>query len=248
MTEKILTIGTSDGITSSSQPSLGFQSAWLGVPGQVSMADIVKKGRPHGKASTTPNTSYPNVTNHQVLAPPSTALHHDLHSYDHASNVSDMNPEPGIATKQNMPPNDEWPLVELPPSASMSSVLEPSADSKPYTDQSNLPLDSNQHINLELDEAQVGEDSGEENLNEDHVISASVSSRNIQEDNSGGASLFDNDLYENMGPYQPHRHTFEHHEGDYDSLLLTLSCYRLKIYLKYNLYFAFSLCSTVDIN
>lgn len=172
------------------------------------MADIVKKGRPHGKASTLPNTSYPNVTNHQVLAPPSTALHHDLRSYDHSSNVSDMNPEPGIAVKQNIPPNDEWPLVEQPPSASVSSVLEPS------TDQSNLTLDNDQHTNPELDEAQVEEDSGEEDINEDHVISASVSSRQIQEDNSGGASLFDNDLYENMGSYQPHRHTFEHHEGD----------------------------------
>lgn len=213
-TEKILTIGTSDGITSSSQPSSGFQSAWLGVPGHVSMADIVKKGRPHGKASATPNTSYPNVTNHQVLAPSSTALHHDLHSYDHVSKVSDMNPEPGIAAKQNVPPNDEWPLVEQLPSASVSSLLEPSADSQPFTDQSNLPLDSNQHINPQLDEAQDEDDSSDENLNEDHVISASVSSRKIQEDNSGGASLFDNDLYENMGSYQPHRHAFEHHEAE----------------------------------
>ncbi|RVW47339.1 GBF-interacting protein 1 [Vitis vinifera] len=197
-TEKILTIGTSDGITSSSQPSSGFQSAWLGVPGHVSMADIVKKGRPHGKASATPNTSYPN----------------DLHSYDHASKVLDMNPEPGIAAKQNVPPNDEWPLVEQLPSASVSSLLEPSADSQPFTDQSNLPLDSNQHINPQLDEVQDEDDSSDENLNEDHVISASVSSRKIQEDNSGGASLFDNDLYENMGSYQPHRHAFEHHEAE----------------------------------
>ena len=231
-TEKILTIGTSDGITSSSQPSSGFQSAWLGVPGHVSMADIVKKGRPHGKASATPNTSYPN----------------DLHSYDHASKVLDMNPEPGIAAKQNVPPNDEWPLVEQLPSASVSSLLEPSADSQPFTDQSNLPLDSNQHINPQLDEAQDEDDSSDENLNEDHVISASVSSRKIQEDNSGGASLFDNDLYENMGSYQPHRHAFEHHEGDSDSLHLTLACniYRFKIYLKYNTYFAFLSHSTID--
>jgi len=51
MENKVSIVGTSNGISSSTQPS-GFPSAWLGVPGHVSMADIVKMGRPHGNAST----------------------------------------------------------------------------------------------------------------------------------------------------------------------------------------------------
>ena len=43
-----------------------------------------------------------------------------------------MDPEPGIAAKQNVPLYNEWPLVEQLPSDSASSLLEPSADSKPF--------------------------------------------------------------------------------------------------------------------
>ncbi|RWV93950.1 hypothetical protein GW17_00043556, partial [Ensete ventricosum] len=38
-----------DGISMPMQPSSGFQNSWLGKPGHVSMADIVKMGRPQGK-------------------------------------------------------------------------------------------------------------------------------------------------------------------------------------------------------
>ncbi|KAF3451141.1 hypothetical protein FNV43_RR07232 [Rhamnella rubrinervis] len=82
--------GTGDGILSSLQPSSGFQSAWLGVPGQVSMADIVKMGRPQSKASTMTNSSMHSVNHQSVPAPPSGALHHNLHlSQDHGSKEDD---------------------------------------------------------------------------------------------------------------------------------------------------------------
>ncbi|KAJ8761327.1 hypothetical protein K2173_001383 [Erythroxylum novogranatense] len=48
---KISATSAGDGVSSSSQPSSGFQSAWVGVPGQLSMADIVKMGKPHNKRS-----------------------------------------------------------------------------------------------------------------------------------------------------------------------------------------------------
>ena len=41
-----------------------------------------------------------------------------------------------------------------------------------------------------MDEASVEDDNSDENLNEDYAISVSMSSRKIQEDNSGGASFF----------------------------------------------------------
>lgn len=77
------------------------------------------------------------------MTPSSTALHLDLHPYDHASRVSDMNPEPGIAAEQNAPSNDEWPLAEQLPSTSVSSLLKLSADSKLFINHSNSTLDSN---------------------------------------------------------------------------------------------------------
>lgn len=45
-----------------------------------------------------------------------------------------------------------------------------------------------------------------------HVAPASVFSIKIQEGNSGGTSLFYDDLYENMGSPQPRKHVFGHHE------------------------------------
>ncbi|KAK9267719.1 hypothetical protein L1049_010152 [Liquidambar formosana] len=206
---KMSTMGTNDGISSSSQPS-GFQAAWVGVPGQVSMADIVKMGRPHGKASSTPYPSHHNVNHHH--APPLVASHHDLHSsQDYASKVSEINSEPGVVASQHAPTDDEWPLVEQPSAAGMSSVLEEPADSDLYVDPSNVPFDrNNENLKSQLDDVEAEEDGAVEDLNANHAGPASASSRNVQEDNSGGASLFDSDMYKNS--YQPHGHDFEHQE------------------------------------
>ncbi|XXG90527.1 hypothetical protein AAC387_Pa12g2268 [Persea americana] len=48
----VKTMGTSDGISSSSEPASGFQPAWLRARRHVTMADIVKMGRPRAKIST----------------------------------------------------------------------------------------------------------------------------------------------------------------------------------------------------
>ncbi|KAL3616940.1 hypothetical protein CASFOL_039334 [Castilleja foliolosa] len=53
--------GSSFGTADAMQPAVGYQSAWSGAPGQVSMADIVKMGRPHNNtASNAPNAPHPN--------------------------------------------------------------------------------------------------------------------------------------------------------------------------------------------
>ncbi|XP_044496542.1 uncharacterized protein LOC123218948 isoform X2 [Mangifera indica] len=220
---KVSTVVLGDGISSSMQPSSGFQSSWLGVPGQVSMADIVKMGRPQTKAPP-----LHNVNNRHVVAPPSTISHHDIHSsQDHATNVADINTDPGVATSQYAPSNDEWPSIEQPPK--VSSFLEAPAPSELYTNQSNLSLDrTDQQIKSQLDEVEEEEDDTEETPVANYVGSASVSSRNIPEDNSGGSSLFDNNLYNNMSSYQPHRHAFEHDEAE-DSSSVTAKLQQLNI-------------------
>ena len=205
------TVGLGDGISSSSQPS-GYHSAWLGVPGQVSMADIVKMGRPQNKASAMPNQPQQSVNNRHLVVPPSAALHPNLHSpQDHASKVSDVTYEPDVTTNQHVSPSDEWPPIENPSAVSMTSFLEAPAESRLYANASNFPLDrSNQHIKSQLEEAQAVDDGPVETVNGNHVRSPSTSSRNIQEDDSGGSSLYDDDLYKDMNSYQPQRHAFEH--------------------------------------
>ncbi|KAL6323565.1 hypothetical protein AAG906_039150 [Vitis piasezkii] len=95
----------------------------------------------------------------------------------HASTVAKKSPAERLlnpTAKANRSSNDEWPLVEQSPAANVSFLLELSTDPKPFIDQSHLPLDSSHRINPQLDEAQVEDDSGDENLNEGHVTSASM--------------------------------------------------------------------------
>ncbi|KAM5587770.1 hypothetical protein ABKV19_006291 [Rosa sericea] len=189
---KIMSVGD-DGISSSSQPSSGYQSAWGGVPGQVSMADIVKKGRPQAKAPPTYS-----VNHHDTGAPPAAGYN---------SNSS-----------QTEPLADEWPLIEHPPGVSMSSILGAPANSELYANSSSAPLDeANEHIKSQLDEVETEDDGSVEALNTSHDGPTSVSGRNVQEDNSATASAFDNSLYEDINSYHPQRHDLEDNEAEHDA-------------------------------
>ena len=215
---KMTTVGAGDGVSSSAQPTPGYQSAWMGVPGQVSMADIVKMGRPQNKASTMP--SHQSVNHQHATAPPLAASHHDFHSSEnHAPKVVEINTEPEIDVNQRVHSNDEWPSIEQPTTASASPVREVPADSEFYGDLSNLPLDrGSQHVKSQFDDVQSSEDAHDESFDANHVGPASVSTRNMQEDCSGGSSIFDNNMYGNINSYQSHRHTFENNEGEFNVL------------------------------
>ncbi|PON41739.1 GBF-interacting protein [Parasponia andersonii] len=207
-------VASGDGISSSSQPSSGFQSAWVGVRGQVSMADIVKMGRPHAKVSATSNPPIHGV--HHQNAPAPSSAHHNLHlSQDHGSKVSELHRDRGLISSEDIGSNDEWPSIEQPQSASLSSVLEAPSDSELYANSSNLPLDRvSQHLKSQLDEVQVAEDGLDETLNGNHIGHASVSGRNIQEDESGSAPVFENNSYDDMSSYQAHGHTYDHNKAE----------------------------------
>lgn len=62
--KKASTLSMTDGKVSASQPSTGYQPAWVGAHGQKSMADIVKMGRPQIKASSTPTSSHYSGRHH----------------------------------------------------------------------------------------------------------------------------------------------------------------------------------------
>ncbi|XVE88324.1 hypothetical protein DITRI_Ditri19aG0060700 [Diplodiscus trichospermus] len=211
---KTPTAGLGAGVSSSSQPS-GYQSAWLGVPGQISMADIVKMGRPQNKASAMANPPDQSVNNRHLVVPPSTALHPNSHSpQDHASKVSDVSYEPDLTIDQHVSPSDEWPPIENPSAVSMASFLAAPTESGAYANASNLPSDrSNQHIKSQLKEALEVDDGPVETVNGNNVRSP-TSSRNVQEDDSGGSSLYDNSLYKDVNSFQPQKHAFEHDEAE----------------------------------
>ncbi|GLT50605.1 hypothetical protein SLA2020_240810 [Shorea laevis] len=212
---KMPSVGPLQGISSSSQPSSGYQSAWLGVPGQVSMADIVKMGKPQNKVSTMPNPPPLSVNNWHPVAPLSAVLYSHFHSpEDHASNFSEVNNDPEIMTSQDITSNDEWPPIENPSAASVSGIVEASVDTELYANASNMPLDrTKQHMNSQIEEAEAVDDGSVGTQNGNHVGPPTLS-RNIQEDNSGGSSLFDNNLYDDMNCYQPRKHAFEHNEAE----------------------------------
>ncbi|XVF40215.1 hypothetical protein PTKIN_Ptkin01aG0093700 [Pterospermum kingtungense] len=214
---KVSTLSLGDGVSSSSLPSQpsGYQSAWLGVPGQVSMADIVKMGRPQNKASAMPNPPHQSVNNRHLAVPPSAALHPNLPSpQDDASKVSGVTYEAHVTSNQQVSPSDEWPPIENPSAVSMTSILEAPTESGMYATASNLPLDrSNQHIKSQLEEAQAVDGGPVETVNGNHVQSP-TSSRNTQVDDSGDASLYDNNLYKDIDSYQSQRLAFEHDEAE----------------------------------
>uniref|UniRef100_A0A2P2M5P2 GBF-interacting protein 1 N-terminal domain-containing protein n=3 Tax=Rhizophora mucronata TaxID=61149 RepID=A0A2P2M5P2_RHIMU len=214
---RIPTISAVNGVSSSLQPFSGYQSAWIGVPGQVSMADIVKMGRPHNKASAMP--SHHSVNSQHAGAPPFVASCHDLQFSDnHAPKVTGISTVPEVAASHNVHSEDEWPTIEHQQAASLSSVLEVPADSELYGEPSKLHLNKgNKHIRSELDDAQSADDGHVEALNGHHVAPASLSSRDMHDDGSRGSSLFDNNLYGDVSPYQSHGHAFEHNKGGCDA-------------------------------
>ncbi|XP_020874233.1 uncharacterized protein LOC9306140 isoform X2 [Arabidopsis lyrata subsp. lyrata] len=151
--------GPSDAVTSSSLPSPAYQSAWASAnPGQRTMAEIVKMGRPNQQK----NVALPRSSEAQ---------------------------ESG----SKAPLKDEWPSIEKQdvfyPS---SSVLKPSAESKISADQ----FSESQH----LDETHLDDHHHETKTypiesppDMDHNPPASVSSRNLVDDDSRDSSVYDDE-------------------------------------------------------
>lgn len=177
------------------------------MPGEVSMADIVKIGRPHVKASGILNTSQQHATNQHVVVSSAMPTRDDLHpSQNHSVKLSESNPDSGVTGSQYVPPNDGWHLEEEPPAANVSSIVEPSIDSEPYGDHYDR---AKQQYRSQSDDVRFLEDDAGDNARADLVRSVPGSNQNIQEENSGGVSGFDNHLYQDINSYQ-----VDHREAD----------------------------------
>ncbi|KAK9056021.1 hypothetical protein SSX86_027108 [Deinandra increscens subsp. villosa] len=185
---KASTFRVADGTATVSQPpSSGFQSAWLGVPGQKSMADIVKMGKPQNKVYSTPVQPHPPTT------------HYELNSWeDNAYKAPERHDDHHVS------PDDDWPVIEQPQTAVVQSVVGP----EPHVETENVDYErSNQYIGSQTEETQAED----EDVFEEYAANP-VSSRNIQEDAPASASLHDNDLYKNVDSFHQEDHVFEHNE------------------------------------
>ncbi|XP_012569931.1 uncharacterized protein [Cicer arietinum] len=179
-TEKTSTIGINDGLSSSSQYGGGPQSAWKGnVVGQVSMADIVKRGRPQAKASVH-DSSFHSGNRHNGLMP-SEALDHSLQLPQHASMVSETNTDQGSAISHSVPQNNEWPCIENQQDVRVYNVVDVPEKSDYYENPSSFS------------EAYWQKDDLDERLADDGYVeiaddvrSASTSVKSSSEDNTGG--------------------------------------------------------------
>ncbi|MQM15366.1 hypothetical protein Taro_048312 [Colocasia esculenta] len=163
--------------TISSQYSAGIGSAWTGVPGQRTLADIVKMGRPPSKtigvpfAQTESCTVHNSSTSKELYAsadsPTSMVLPSESHHEDPISNVSEIVHEPGSSVSQEKS-LDEWPSI-----AQIGHSLSESDDpSAVFTDQ---PTSSN----LLIDGANLGHYSGQDKR---HSIEDGLDDDNLAED------------------------------------------------------------------
>ncbi|XP_073272601.1 uncharacterized protein [Primulina huaijiensis] len=197
-----------DSEPSDTELSSGFQTAWVGVPNQLSMADIVKMGRPHNKAPSASNASHYNTNDQNDEGPMTAALLQNIKfSEDQVSDVHDSR----VSLAQQVPSNNDWPSIEKPAPKKILSLLEYHVDSEPHSE----PYDASvNNISQQFDPEDVQDAEVVANPGANDVGSASISGRKIQEDDSRAASLFENDSRENTGSFQHQVRDFEHHEDE----------------------------------
>ncbi|CAH8389567.1 unnamed protein product [Eruca vesicaria subsp. sativa] len=178
VTENKLRPTAGDG-TSLSQPASGHQTAWFGPRGQMSMADIVKMGRPQNKATN---------------------------SKQNVSMRSESNHEHEVNANHQVPVREEWPSIQKPLAPGTSSVSAAPAESEVCDGSARV----DQHLSDRLENVHLAENGPSENLGVDQVQPDSVSGKNVQEDDSGVSSEFN----ENQYAYQTQSHPVEHHQDE----------------------------------
>lgn len=157
---------TGNEVSPTPQHSSGFQPAWAGAPGKMSMADIVKMGKPHNKATNgSSQESWPqvNASSHSYVQWPSSSGGGD----DHPSGQE-----------------QDWPSMEQPSAAARYSSVSDPPTSQLHPDQHHSQLE-------EVPESQFHDTDGVGSAGDSPLESDSLLDRKLVEDNSGGA---DNDL------------------------------------------------------
>ena len=200
-----------DGPVVSLQSSSGFQhGGWSGTPGQLSMADIVKMGRPQAKASSKPVVTadrgyagqYPSLpsTNQNLkqsvsMVPP-TELDKGLQPAQDSVQVKNHGHS---AADSNLPYGTDWSPQDDP-----TSLPETSGDPSLYEasfQSSTLVTDVvNSHENSHLDENSTFA-----------MRPAPASERHLEP--SDGISEYNDGMLNNSSSYQPHNYSYTEQEG-----------------------------------
>ncbi|URE19920.1 hypothetical protein MUK42_34203 [Musa troglodytarum] len=223
-----------DGISMPMQPSSGFQNSWLGKPGHVSMADIVKMGRPQGKPIGMPSGASEgsdmaqiavmlNMPHHNGKQSPTTVpLESDKRSdsFQESIHVSEISHDFGISEDQ-CNSDDGWSLINKQPMNSVPTTPEVSVACAAYENplesaSSNLVVDgTNLDIDPHLEEIQDLDESHNVKNPPSESRSTSVSDQRIQVDTSKDASHLMEDLLKSTNSYQSQLLELDHHEGSF---------------------------------
>ena len=221
-----------DGPPLPSQPSSGFQHNWSRMPGQLSMADIVRMGRPQGKPSggpvardtfhtshdpITPNMPHQSAMRAPAINTPSESAQEFHTSQDPVLQDDERSREIGASAGHYNSHND-WSLVgetsqgsgsTYPEISGASIYTDPSASSTLLADEANLDRDPH------LDENQLEEgDANGDCLPTESIRSASISDGQIEVDNSGSSTHSEDGPLNDM-PHHSQMHVFQHHEGKF---------------------------------
>lgn len=201
------------------QASSGGQHAWCGVPGQMSMADIVKMGRPQvrssGKPMSTTDTSYagqtPSLsssTNQNSKHSASTALPTAFdQGFPALPDPIPQNVNSSHVSAENKQMHEiDWFPQDEPPSGTQSKGIEKSSD----TSLSATPFDSSVLVS---DAAYLQENSHTEESSSAIVKPAISSERHLEildENNQ-----FNDGLLQNSSTHQAQVHSYVDNEGLY---------------------------------
>ncbi|CAL9152046.1 unnamed protein product [Musa hybrid cultivar] len=219
-----------DGICISMQSSSGYKNCWSGMPGHVSMADIVRMGRPQGKPSNMPLVgSERSVAQNSVM---SKMLHHDakpsltavlpsesdktLESFQESTHFSENSHDVRTAEGQHNS-HDGWSCVDEQPLESGSTTPEISgASAQSELASSNLVIDgSNLHIDPHSEEIQMPEEGLNFKSLPAESRATSVSGMQIQIDSSVDAPHLNEGLLKSSIPYLSQRLELDHLEGSF---------------------------------
>ncbi|KAL5231018.1 hypothetical protein ABZP36_029794 [Zizania latifolia] len=225
-----------DGPSVPPQSSSGFQHGWSGTPGQLSMADIVKMGRPQAKQSSSKPSSKPAVTTDRGYAGqypslPSTVNQNlkqssstvslaepdqGLQSVQESFHVKDHNHSAAVnkQTHEQTYDNDWLPQDEV-PSGNQSSLPETSGDQTLY------------EASLQSATLVAGVVNPYENSHVDENKSAAVALVNASErylEHHGSNSEYNDGLLQDSSTYLPQKNSCtedEVEDSDVDEALAT---------------------------
>ncbi|TVU20293.1 hypothetical protein EJB05_36497 [Eragrostis curvula] len=195
----------SDGPVVPSQSSSGFQHGWSGTPGQLSMADIVKMGRPQAKHSSKPVVtadrgytgqypSLPSNPNPKQYANTASRTEHDqVPPLEDSVQVKNHN-HSSVENKHAY--GNDWTTQDEPPLANQSFLHETSVDPYETSLQSSSQIDDvvHSHENSHFDE------------NNTVTMRSVASERHLEHEEVN--SEYNDGLLMNSSSYQPQNYSY----------------------------------------